>query len=128
MLLNAVNYMTTGTSSIRTITTINNETPGAGTSLLQVLSSLNDGDYVRFNIPGAGPHVIVTPLGGYPLITNNGVTIDGYTQPGSVRNSNAILGGNNAQLRIVIDSTGMAVESVVDRILAVARQRLSASH
>jgi hypothetical protein len=106
MLLNAVNYMTTGTSSIRTVTTINNETPGAGTSLLQVLSSLNDGDYVRFNIPGAGPHVIVTPLGGYPLITNNGVTIDGYTQPGSVRNSNAILGGNNAQLRIVIDSTG----------------------
>jgi len=106
MLLNAVNYMTTGTSSIRTVTTTNNETPGAATSLLQVLSSLNDGDYVRFNIPGAGPHTIVTPLGGYPLITNNGVTIDGYTQPGSVRNSNAILGGNNTQLRIVIDSTG----------------------
>jgi hypothetical protein len=107
MLLNAVNYMTTGTSVIRTVTTTNNETPGAGeTSLLQVLSSLNDGDYIRFNIPGVGPHVIVTPLGGYPLITNNGVTIDGYTQPGSVRNSNAILGGNNAQLRIVIDSTG----------------------
>ena len=106
MLLNAVNYMTTGTSAIRTVTTTNNENPGAATSLLQVLSSLNDGDYVRFNIPGAGPHTIVTPLGGYPLITNNGVTIDGYTQPGSVRNSNAILGGNNAQLRIIIDSTG----------------------
>jgi len=106
MLLNAVNYMTTGTSSIRTVTTTNNETPGAETSLLQVLNSLNDGDYVRFNIPGAGPHTIVTPLGGYPLITNNGVTIDGYTQPGSVRNSNPILGGNNAQLRIIIDSTG----------------------
>jgi cytidylate kinase len=29
---------------------------------------------------------------------------------------------------VVIDSTGMAVESVVDRILAVARHRLSASH
>jgi hypothetical protein len=106
MFLNAVNYMTTGTSSIRTVTTTNNETPGAETSLLQVLSSLNDGDYVRFNIPGAGPHTIVTPLGGYPLITNNGVTIDGYSQPGSVPNSNPILGGNNAQLRIIIDSTG----------------------
>ena len=106
MLLNAVDYMTTGASAIRTVTTTNNETPGADTSLLQVLNSLNDGDYVRFNIPGAGPHTIVTPLGGYPLITNNGVTIDGYTQPGSVRNSNPILGGNNAQLRIVIDSTG----------------------
>ena len=106
MFLNAVDYMTTGTSSIRTVTTTNNETPGAETSLLQVLGSLNDGDYVRFNIPGAGPHTIVTPIGGYPLITNNGVIIDGYTQPGSVRNSNPILGGNNAQLKIVLDSTG----------------------
>jgi hypothetical protein len=106
MFLNAVNYMTIGTSSIRTVTTTNNETPGAETSLLQVLNTLNDGDYIRFNIPGAGPHTIVTPLGGYPLITNNGVTIDGYTQPGSVPNSNPILGGNNAQLKIVIDSTG----------------------
>jgi len=107
MFLNAVNYMLSGTSMIRTVNTVNNETPGASeTSLLQVLSSLNDGDYIRFNIPGPGPHVIVTPLGGYPLITNNSVTIDGYTQPFSAANTNAILGGNNAQLRIVIDSTG----------------------
>ena len=33
-----------------------------------------------------------------------------------------------ADAAVVIDSTGMAVESVVDRILAVARHRLSASH
>jgi hypothetical protein len=103
--------MTGGRSSIRTVNTVNNEAPGTGeTSLLQALSDLQDGDYIRFNIPGAGPHVIVTPIGGYPLITNNGITIDGYTQPGSVRNSNAILGGNNAQLRIVIDSTGTESE------------------
>ena len=106
MFLNAVNYMTTGTSSIRTVTTTDNENPGTGTSLLEVLNTLNDGDYIRFSIPGAGPHTIVTPLGGYPLITNNGVTIDGYSQPGSVPNSNPILGGNNAQLKIIIDSTG----------------------
>jgi hypothetical protein len=107
MFLNAVNYMTSGRSSIRAVNTVNNETPGAGqTSLLQALSDLQDGDYISFNIPGAGPHVIATPIGGYPLITNNGITIDGYTQPGSVRNSNAILGGNNAQQRIVLDSTG----------------------
>ena len=107
MFLNAVNYMTSGRSSVRQVNTVNNETPGAGqTSLLQALTDLQDGDYINFNIPGAGPHVIVTPLGGYPLITNNGITIDGYTQPGSVRNSNAILAGNNAQLKIVIDSTG----------------------
>src|SRR5262249_46014232 len=44
-------------------------------------------------------------LGGYPLITAHGVTINGYTQPGSAPNTNTILGGNNAQLKIVLDST-----------------------
>jgi hypothetical protein len=90
-----------------TVNTVNNESPGAGeTSLNQALSGLQEGDVIRFNIPGAGPHVIVTPLGGYPLITVNNVTIDGYSQPGSVPNTNPILGGNNAQLKIVLDSTG----------------------
>lgn len=32
--------------------------------------------------------------------------MDGYTQPGATPNSNPILGGNNAQLKIVLDSTG----------------------
>jgi hypothetical protein len=90
-----------------TVNTVNNVSPGPGeTSLFQALSGLQAGDVVRFNIPGAGPHVIQTPLGGYPLITANDVTIDGYSQPGSVPNSNPILGGNNAQLKIVLDSTG----------------------
>ncbi|MCI0364019.1 MAG: hypothetical protein L0219_09080, partial [Phycisphaerales bacterium] len=109
MFLNAVTYMVAGGSGgkVITVNTTNNESPGANeTSLLEALSSLGDGDTVRFNIPGAGPHVVVTPIGGYPLITNNNVTIDGYSQPGSVPNTNPILGGNNAQLRIVLDSTG----------------------
>ncbi len=90
-----------------TVTTVNNENPGAGqTSLLQALSNLQEGETVRFNIPGPGPHVIVTPLGGYPLISNNNITIDGYSQPGSSPNTNPILGGNNAQIKIVLDSTG----------------------
>lgn len=107
LLLNAVNYMTSSRISIRTVNTIDNEFPGVNdTSLLEALSDLQDGDYVRFNIPGPGPHVIVTPIGGYPLITNHYVVIDGFTQSNSVPNSNAILGGNNAQQRIVLDSTG----------------------
>ena len=89
-----------------TVTTTNNESPGADTSLLQALSQLADGDVIRFNIPGDGPHVIVTPLGGYPLITANNVTVDGYSQPGSKPNTSGILGGNNAVLRIVLDSSG----------------------
>lgn len=107
LLLNAVNYMTSGRIALITVDTVNNDSPGANeTSLLEALSSAQDGDYIRFNIPGTGPHVIVTPLGGYPLITANNLTIDGYTQPGSAPNTNPILGGNNAQIQIVLDSTG----------------------
>lgn len=85
----------------------NSSGPGDGLiSLDEALRSATDGDIVRFNIPGAGPHVIVTPLGGYPLVTANNLTIDGYSQPGSAPNTNPILGGNNAQIKIVLDSTG----------------------
>ena len=87
------------------VTTTNNDSPGTGTSLLMAIQQLADGDVIKFAIPGDGPHVIATPLGGYPLITANNVTIDGYTQPGARPNSNGILGGNNAQIKIVLDST-----------------------
>ncbi len=88
------------------VTTINNDSPGAGTSLKQAISQLAEGDVIKFAIPGDGPHVIVTPLGGYPLITVNNVFIDGYSQSGSKPNSNGILGGNNANIKIVLDSSG----------------------
>ncbi len=105
--LNAVNYLTGSRIAVHTVNTVNNTSPGAGeTSLLQALSSLQDGDSIRFKIPGAGPHFIQTPIGGYPLITANSVNIDGYTQPGSSRNTNPILAANNAQIKIVLDSTG----------------------
>ncbi len=88
-----------------TVTTSDNLNPPAGQkSLLQALSELQDGDEIRFNIPGAGPHLIATPPGGYPLIIRSNVVIDGYSQPGSAPNSNPILAPNNARLRIVLDS------------------------
>ncbi len=74
-------------------------------SLLEALQIVGSGDTVRFNIPGAGPHYLVTPIGGYPLITADNLTIDGYSQPGASPNSNPILGGNNAVIQIVLDST-----------------------
>lgn len=91
-----------------TVTTKDNASgPGDGLiSLDEALRSATDGDTIRFNIAGAGPHHIATPLGGYPLITAHNLTINGYSQPGSVPNSNPILGGNNAQIQIVLDSTG----------------------
>ncbi len=87
------------------VTTINNDAPGAGTSLKQAISQLAEGDVIKFSIAGDGPHVITTPMGGYGLITANNVTIDGYSQPGAKPNSNGILGGNNAQIKIVLDSS-----------------------
>ncbi len=105
--LNAVAYMTSPRVSVLTVNTTNNDSPAAGeTSLFQALSSVQAGDTVRFKIPGAGPHTITTPLGGYPLITADGVNIDGYTQPGAVPNTNPILSNNNAQIKIILDSTG----------------------
>jgi hypothetical protein len=85
----------------------NDSTAGDGkTSLKEALAGLQANDVIRFNIPGAGPHVIKTPIGGYALITAEGVTIDGYSQPGSSPNTLGVLEGNNAKLQIVLDSTG----------------------
>lgn len=95
-----------------TVTTAdNNSLPGDGViSLDEALRAARDGDVILFNIPDlnplyTGPHYIKTPLGGYPLIIAHNLTIDGYSQPGSKPNTNSILGGNGAQIRIVLDST-----------------------
>lgn len=105
-LLGAAASLTVAQARVVTVTTVNNVSPGAGqTSLLQALSDLQNDDVIQFNIPGTGPHVIQTPDGGYPLITKNNVTINGYTQPGSAPNTNPILAANNAQIQIVLDSS-----------------------
>lgn len=95
---------------VRTVVvdTADNDSPaGDGkTSLKEALAGLQANDIIKFNIPGAGPHVIETPLGGYPLITADGVVIDGYSQPGASPNTLSVLEGNNAKLQIVLDSRG----------------------
>src|SRR5690606_24344182 len=53
---------------------------------------------------GDGPHYLVTPADGYPLIQRNNVTIDGYSQPGASPNTNSLREPNNAALQIVLDS------------------------
>ena len=50
-------------------------------------------------------HYIQTPPDGYPLITNNNITIDGYTQAGASPNTASIHAANNAALKIVLTST-----------------------
>jgi hypothetical protein len=92
-----------------TVTTTNNYLPDGVTiapnSLLEALETAGDADTIKFNIPGTGPFVIATPQSGYPLITVNDLTIDGYTQPGATPNTHSILAGNNARLQIVLDSS-----------------------
>jgi hypothetical protein len=85
-----------------TVTTDAATGPG---SLTAAINALQDGDTIAFNIPGAGVHYINTPFDGYPLITNNSITVDGYTQPGAVANTNSLHEPNSAQLNICLTST-----------------------
>jgi hypothetical protein len=104
-------------AKIITVNTTNNVSPGPGeTNLVQAIAMFADGDQIHFNVPGPGPFYLQTPplTNGYPAITNHNVTIDGYSQPGAVPNSNTILSSNNAQIKIVIDSRagGSHVENI----------------
>ncbi len=92
-----------GHAAVISVTTTNNADPSL-TSLSKAISQLQDGDSIEFNIPGPGPHYIATPDEGYPIIRANNVHINGYTQPGSHRNTNGILATNNAVIDIVLDS------------------------
>ncbi len=105
--------MSQALARVLTVNTADNADPAgnANTSLLEALQGLQDGDVIQFNIPGNGPHLIKTPVGGYPLIQVSNVTIDGYSQPGSSANSNGILGGNNANIQVYLDSTDPTLTS-----------------
>ena len=98
------------TAAVITVNTTNNvdPVPIVETSLLQAMQMVQEGDTIAFNIPNvplmSDVHYILTPTNGYPLITRNNVTIDGYTQPGAMPNSNPILAANNARIKIVLDS------------------------
>lgn len=95
------------TASLITVTTADNASTDSDgqISLLEALQAVHDGDTIQFRIPGDGPHYIKTPVGGYPFITVDGLTVDGYSQPGSSVNTAPFNQKNNAQLRIVLDST-----------------------
>jgi hypothetical protein len=93
-------------AATHTVTTADNSSgPNDGVlSLLEAIQAAGPGDTIGFRLPGEGPHLLETPLGGYPFITVDHLTIDGYTQPGSLPNTARFEDGNNAQIRIVLDS------------------------
>ncbi|HAB19494.1 MAG TPA: hypothetical protein DCE44_24065, partial [Verrucomicrobiales bacterium] len=62
---------------------------------------------IRFNISGAGPHVI-TPQTPLPIPSNEAVVVDGFTQPGAKPNS--LVNGSDAVIQIVLDGTDKLVD------------------
>ena len=77
---------------------------GAPGTFYWAITNCNAGDTIAFNIPGSGPHYLQEPPKGFPLIHKKyNLTIDGYTQPGSARNTNPLTTTNNAVIKIVID-------------------------
>ena len=83
----------------------NNSNPTAGSLRKAIIdANLTAGpDLIDFNIPGSGVHIfsLITAL---PTITDP-VTIDGYTQPGSVKNN--LANNDNAILTIEITGTNI---------------------
>jgi hypothetical protein len=59
---------------------------------------------IRFDIPGAGPHVIDVMVQGLPAVTD-ALTIDGFTQPGASPNTNPFGSPSNAQIKIHISGS-----------------------
>src|ERR1035441_8740585 len=94
---------------------------GAG-SLTAAINALKDGDRITFHIPPeAGEvHYIQTPPDGYPLITNNNITIDGGTQGGATPNTASIHAANNAVLKIVLCSTNGNAASMYSSVTNAA--------
>ena len=105
-----------GISGAATFTVTNINDSGAG-SLRQAITDANaagGADTIAFTIVGSGVHTIV-PASAFPQITGP-TTIDGYTQPGAVANTNGPELGTNAQLMIEIDGTNTGALTV-DAIL-----------
>lgn len=69
-------------------------------------------DTVRFNIAGAGVHVITTTSSMTPIF--KAVLINGYSQPGASPNTNAFNAGINAVLRVeIVGIPGNAVLNIL---------------
>ena len=82
-----------------TVTSTNDSGAGTLRNAILLANSTPGADLIDFNIPRAGLHTI-SPNSGLPPITDP-VTMDGYTQPGSSRNT--LLNGGNAVLQIELN-------------------------
>lgn len=98
-----------GGARAATFTVTNTADTGAG-SLRQAITDANGtpGSTIRFNIPSSdggydGNEWTIAPASALPDITAMGTIINGYSQPGSSRNTLEV--GFNASIKIVLDGT-----------------------
>jgi Bacterial pre-peptidase C-terminal domain/Right handed beta helix region len=86
------------------VSNVNDTGPGSlRQALLDVAGRPGSGHFIEFGIPGAGPHRIV-PRSALPTVAKLTV-VDGFSQPGAVRNTNPPGQPINAVLRVVLDGT-----------------------
>ena len=90
---------------------------GAVGTFYWAITNCQPGDTIAFNIDtnihGTGPYYFKEPTNGFPIIyQKHGITIDGYTQPGSMWNTNPITGSNSAKIKIVIDGRNNQARSL----------------
>ena len=90
---------------------VTNTGDGGPGSLRQAILDANarsGADRISFAIPGEGVKTI-SPASALPTITDP-VTIDGYTQPGAVPNTNGPGRGDNAQLKVELNGAAAGAE------------------
>jgi len=122
----AVFTMVTG-GNVYTVTNTNDSGPG---SLRQAIIDDNNNpgpDTINFNISGCGTVCTIQPTSALPTLTDDGTTIDGYTQPGAA----PATGGTPATLLIEIDGTnagnsdGFSITSAGNEIKGLVINRFS---
>jgi hypothetical protein len=89
---------------LATFTVVNTQTHGQGSLewAIEETGTTRGPDTIEFDIPGDGPHDIDVPQF---LVIRYKVTIDGYSQPGSERNTSTDPAVNNAQIMVNLINT-----------------------
>lgn len=102
----------------QTFTVVNTNDSGAGSlrqAIIDANAAINSGDTIVFAIPGAGPHTN-TPASALPTLTDEGTTINGYSQSGA--SANTLANGDNAVLKLKLDGVSLPASTDLLRVTA----------
>jgi len=82
-------------------------TPGSLGYCIAQANSNGAPDLITFNIPSSVGTLVILPVQEY-VISEPGTTIDGYSQPGALKNTNAAPGSLNTKLMVTVDGSAIA--------------------